>query len=57
MARVELQQLAKLYPGRVEALQPIDLSIPAGELLVILGPSGLGQDDAPAFDRGARNTE
>ncbi len=43
MASVELRQLAKFYPGRVEALRPIDLSIGAGELLVILGPSGSGK--------------
>ena len=43
MAQIELRQLAKVFPGDIAALQPIDLSISQGELLVVLGPSGSGK--------------
>ena len=40
---IELRQLAKVFPGGIDALAPIDLTINQGELLVILGPSGSGK--------------
>ncbi len=40
---IELRQLAKVFPGGIDALQPIDLTISQGELLVVLGPSGSGK--------------
>jgi multiple sugar transport system ATP-binding protein len=43
LAEIELRQLAKTFPGEITALQPIDLTINAGELLVVLGPSGSGK--------------
>jgi multiple sugar transport system ATP-binding protein len=43
LAQIELRQLSKVFPGGIAALQPIDLSISAGELLVVLGPSGSGK--------------
>jgi multiple sugar transport system ATP-binding protein len=43
LAQIELRQLSKVFPGGIVALQPIDLSISAGELLVMLGPSGSGK--------------
>jgi ABC-type sugar transport system ATPase subunit len=43
LAEVELRQLAKCYAGDLTALSALDLTIPAGELLVILGPSGSGK--------------
>ena len=43
MAQIELRQLAKVFPGGIDALQPVDLTISRGELLVVLGPSGSGK--------------
>ena len=43
LASIELRKLAKVYPGRIDALRPIDISVHSGELLVLLGPSGSGK--------------
>ncbi len=43
MAQIELRQLAKIFAGGVTAVEPADLAINHGELLVILGPSGSGK--------------
>ena len=43
MAEIEIRQLAKIFPGGIDALKPIDLTISTGELLVVLGPSGSGK--------------
>jgi len=43
LASIELRKLAKVYPGGIEGLSPIDLSVNSGELLVLLGPSGSGK--------------
>jgi ABC-type sugar transport system ATPase subunit len=43
LASIELRELAKVYPGAVEGLAPINLTVNSGELLVLLGPSGSGK--------------
>ena len=40
--KLRVHQLSKRY-GAVTALEPIDLSVAAGELLTVLGPSGSGK--------------
>jgi ABC-type sugar transport system ATPase subunit len=43
LVSIELTNLSKSFGRGVPALHPLDLSIPAGELLVVLGPSGSGK--------------
>jgi ABC-type sugar transport system ATPase subunit len=43
LSEIELRQLAKVFPGGIDALQPVDLTIKRGELLVVLGPSASGK--------------
>jgi len=43
LAAIELRQLARFFAGGIAALHPLELAIPAGELLVVLGPSGSGK--------------
>jgi NitT/TauT family transport system ATP-binding protein len=40
---VELRRVAKTYPNGTRAVDPIDLSIGAGEFVTLLGPSGCGK--------------
>jgi len=40
---IEVKELSKTYPGRVEALRNVNLSIPRGQLTTLLGPSGCGK--------------
>jgi ABC-type sugar transport system ATPase subunit len=42
MAEVRLERLAKSF-GAQEVLPPLDLTLPAGELCVLVGPSGCGK--------------
>jgi multiple sugar transport system ATP-binding protein len=43
MARVELEQVSKVYPGGVRAVDAIDLAIADQEFVVLVGPSGCGK--------------
>jgi ABC-type sugar transport system ATPase subunit len=43
LATIEMRQLSKRFSGGIDALLPIDLTVNAGELLVVLGPSGSGK--------------
>ena len=42
MASIDIRDVHKLY-GRTPAVRGLDLTVEAGSLLVILGPSGGGQ--------------
>src|SRR6185437_9629328 len=43
MAAIELKGVSKTYPGKVQAVTGVDLSIADGELVVLVGPSGCGK--------------
>ncbi|MGD8452510.1 MAG: ATP-binding cassette domain-containing protein [Phycisphaerae bacterium] len=43
MAEVVLEQVSKVYPGDVRAVDNIDLTIQDREFLVLVGPSGCGK--------------
>src|SRR6202043_1346944 len=40
---LELREVVKRYPGGVEALRGVNMSIAEGELCAIIGPSGSGK--------------
>jgi putative ABC transport system ATP-binding protein len=45
-ALLEMRKVSKVYgepPNEVHALRAVDLSVPAGELVAIMGPSGSGK--------------
>jgi multiple sugar transport system ATP-binding protein len=43
MARVELQNVTKLYPGGIKAVDAISLAVADQEFVVLVGPSGCGK--------------
>ena len=43
MAAIVLENLTKIYAGNVAAVDRLNLSVNAGELLVVVGPSGCGK--------------
>ncbi len=46
MASVTVQNLRKVYPGDVVAMDSLDMDIEHGEFIVLLGPSGCGKTTA-----------
>ena len=43
MARISLQNVSKVYDGKINAVSDFDLDIADGEFMVIVGPSGCGK--------------
>ena len=43
MAAIELVDVRKVYPGNVEAVKGVSLSIEDGEFVILVGPSGCGK--------------
>ena len=39
---ISVRQLAKIYPGGVEAVKGIDFEVAPGEIFGLLGPNGAG---------------
>jgi ABC-2 type transport system ATP-binding protein len=37
---IEVQGLAKTFPGGVEAVRSVDFAVDAGEVFALLGPNG-----------------
>jgi multiple sugar transport system ATP-binding protein len=43
MAQVHLEQVSKIYPGNVKAVDAVDLAVADQEFIVLVGPSGCGK--------------
>ena len=43
MASIDISGVKKVYAGAVTAIHSLDISIPDGELVVLVGPSGCGK--------------
>ena len=56
MATVSLEKLNKVYANGFQAVQDLDLDVAEGELMVLVGPSGCGQDYGAADGRRAWRT-
>ena len=51
MASIELEAINKVYPNGFHAVHDLDLKVADGEFMVLVGPSGLRQDDRAADGR------
>ena len=57
MALLEVESLSKSYrvgTSQLSVLRGLDLSVETGEMVAIVGASGVGQEHADARRRGAR---
>ena len=54
MATVSFEGVGKVYPDGTRAVADFDLEVADGEFMVLVGPSGLRQDDGAADGRRAR---
>jgi ABC-2 type transport system ATP-binding protein len=43
MHAIDVRQLAKTYPGGVDAVKAVSFAVPAGEVFGLLGPNGAGK--------------
>jgi multiple sugar transport system ATP-binding protein len=43
VAEIVLEEVSKIFPDGTEAVRAVDLSVPDGQLLVLVGPSGCGK--------------
>jgi ABC-2 type transport system ATP-binding protein len=43
MDAIQVEQLEKTYPGGVEAVKPLDFTVPTAEVFGLLGPNGAGK--------------
>jgi multiple sugar transport system ATP-binding protein len=43
MTEIVLEQISKMYPGEVPALEDFSLRVQAGEFIAVVGPSGAGK--------------
>ncbi|HEY8556078.1 MAG TPA: ATP-binding cassette domain-containing protein, partial [Actinomycetes bacterium] len=46
MARIELEDVSKVYGGTTRAVNQLSLDIPDGDFMVFVGPSGCGKSTA-----------
>ena len=49
--RLELVEVTKIFPNGAVALESVSLEVDRRKLVVLLGPFGLGQDDAVTSSR------
>ena len=54
MAGITLDGVSKVFAGGVQAVDNVSLEIGDGEFMVLVGPSGMWQDDDPAHGGRAR---
>ena len=50
MAKVDLEQINKVYENGFHAVKDLDLDVHEGEFMVLVGPVGLRQDHRAADD-------